>query len=83
MLIRTTCPQCNGVMEVDDSRDRVFCPYCGTQLVNFAQKLEVSGQIKHVIDRSGDPNLYISYATINQAITMGTKILSTGKTNVF
>lgn len=83
MLIRTTCPQCNGVMEVDDSRDRIFCPYCGTQLVNAVQKVEVSGEIRHIIDRTDEPNFYLTYGSTNQAVSMNAKLLPDGAVNTY
>ena len=83
MLVKTVCPQCNGIMEVDDSKDRIFCPYCGTQLVNAVQKIEVSGEVKHVIERTDQPNFYITYGSTNQALSMSAKLLPNGTVNTY
>ena len=70
-------------MQVDDSKDRIFCPYCGTQLLNVVQKYEVSGEIRHIIERTDEPNLYITYGSTNQALSMSTKLLPNGTVNTY
>lgn len=77
MLIKLVCPQCSGQMEVDDSRENIFCTYCGTKIVNVPQKVEFS------YDRSNDPNLYISYASTEQRVIMVTRIVSNGQKNTY
>ena len=44
---------------------------------------DVSGTVRHVVDRSSEPNLYISYATINYSVNMVSRIVSTGQKNSY
>lgn len=50
MLMVMRCPTCNAELKVDDGRDFYFCSYCGTKIMNVAQKVEVSGNVS--IDNS-------------------------------
>lgn len=50
MIVVLTCPNCNAQMEIDENRQFIFCQYCGTKVVNLAQKVEMSGQVS--VDRS-------------------------------
>lgn len=71
MLVKLECPQCGAKMEVDDSREKVFCSYCGMELVNFTQHIDVtqnvnvSGAVMHITDRSNEPNVIIDFASVN------------------
>ena len=82
MLVEMKCPSCAGTMNFDDSRDFMFCPYCGNKVANLAQQINinqqvtVSGTVNYVQDRSNDPNLYISFNTSDPTIVMETKIVS-------
>lgn len=32
-IIRLRCEDCNGVMEIDESREVISCPYCGSKKI--------------------------------------------------
>lgn len=89
MLVQLQCPQCGAPMEVDDQQEQVFCSFCGTRIANLKEKLEVtqnvnvSGTVRHVMDRSNEPNLYISYATANSSVVMVVRIVDTGTKNTY
>ncbi len=89
MLVKLKCPQCGASMQIDDSQERVFCIYCGTEIANLKEKIEItqnvnySGTVRHVIDRSNDPNLYISYATAVPTVVMVVRIVETGQKNTY
>ena len=89
MLFDMKCPSCGATMKFDDSRDSMFCPYCGGRVTNLAeqvninQNINVSGTVVHVQDRSNEPNLYISYNTNNPGVGMVTRIVTTGVKNTY
>ncbi len=74
MLVKMTCPGCGQALDFDDSKEFMFCRYCGTKIANVAQKVEIdqniSGTVMHKIDRSGEPNLSVSYSSINMGVRM-------------
>lgn len=84
MLFDMKCPSCGATMQFDDSKESMFCPYCGGRVTNMAeqvnvnQNINVSGTVVHVQDRSNEPNLYITYNTNNPAVGMVTRIVTTG-----
>ena len=87
MLVKMKCPQCGAPMEIDDQQEQAFCSYCGTKVANLKEKVEitqnvnVSGTVRHVMDRSTEPNLYISYATADPTVVMVVRIVDTGTKN--
>lgn len=89
MLVKMQCPHCGANMDVNDELDMVVCTYCGSKIANLKQKVEVtqnvnvSGVVKHVMDRSNDPNLIISYATTNPSVVMVVRIVQTGQKNTY
>ena len=83
MLIKMTCPQCGAQMTVDDTREHIFCTYCGYKIENITQKIEVSGTVQHIVDHSNEPNLYINFTTIDSSVSMVTRIVSTGQKNTY
>ena len=66
MLVKTVCPQCGGRMELDDSRGKVHCPYCGTEIVNLPQKVEIT----HRIDRTDSANVIVDFASADPSAVM-------------
>ena len=68
MLKELICPQCGGKMEVDEEKEKAYCIYCGSELVNFHQKIDinqninVSGEVTAKLDRSNEPNLIIDFS---------------------
>ena len=68
MLRELVCPQCGGKMEVDEAADKAVCVYCGCELKNFHQKIDinqnvnVSGHVTAKMDRSNEPNLIIDFS---------------------
>lgn len=89
MLVKMQCPHCGANMEIDDSREKIFCSFCGTEIANLKEKIEItqninmSGTVMHVMDRSNDPNLYISYATAVPNVVMVVRIVDTGTKNTY
>ena len=89
MLVKLQCPQCRAQMEIDDQQEHIFCSFCGTKIANLREKVEitqnvnVSGTVRHVMDRSNEPNLYISYATANSSVVMVVRIVDTGTKNTY
>ena len=33
MMIRMQCPNCGSAIDFDDSREFMFCPYCGRSFI--------------------------------------------------
>lgn len=83
MLVEMKCPQCGAVMQMDDSKEFIFCTYCGTKIANVAEtktiniNKNVSGEVTYKRDTSKDPNLLISYSTVDATITMVSVIRET------
>lgn len=34
-IVRLRCEDCNGVMDIDESREVISCPYCGSKKIVF------------------------------------------------
>ena len=53
MLVKMTCPQCGAVLDMDDSKEYMFCEFCGTKIANVTEKVDVvhSGSVS--IDETG------------------------------
>lgn len=95
MLVKMQCPQCGGQMEIDSSRQSVFCSFCGTKIENVPERLHIQGDVTvhqnvnvqgtvlHKADRSGDPNLYIDFQCLHPAVGMVVRIAATGQKSHF
>lgn len=76
MIVKMQCPQCGAQMEFDDSRDVIFCSYCGNRIANVAQKVNitqnvnVTGTVTHVADRSNEPNVLIDFASTDPSAAL-------------
>ena len=46
MIVPSKCPNCGANMDIDDSRDFCFCPFCGYKIINMVEKVEVSGMVQ-------------------------------------
>lgn len=68
MLVKLICPQCGGKMEIDDSQEKAYCTFCGAELANLTQKIDitqtvnVTGTVVTKNDRSNEPNLIIDFS---------------------
>ncbi len=89
MLIQLKCPQCGASMEMDEEQDRIRCPFCGSEVANMKEKIEItknvtmSGTVRHVMDRSNEPNLYISYTSAVPSVVMVVRMDDAGIRNTF
>lgn len=78
------CSRCGTTFnQFRNSNNFKFCSYCGGQVVLVTEAAPVQSQPKqmrgsYVRDTSNDPNLYISYRTINPDVLMVTRIVSSG-----
>lgn len=86
----SACGSCGkSLARFDNSKIFKFCPYCGgdvfaTSGQRNSYKIEKSdSSAKREKPKSNGPNLYISYSTINPAIGMVTRIVSTGVKNTY
>ena len=70
MLVDVKCPYCKAEMQFDNSRETVFCPYCGGRVTNAVEKPQ---------NQVSQPNIFITYTTNNSAVGMVTRIVSTGE----
>lgn len=67
MMVQAKCPQCGATMQVDDTRNKLFCTYCGAEIVNMAQRVEVqqtvnvSGEVRHTMDKYPDVQAVVRY----------------------
>jgi len=44
-LISIICPSCGGSIHVDQDRERWFCQFCGAEVIQEKQKIELSGKV--------------------------------------
>lgn len=83
MLIKMICPQCGSQMQIDSSNQIIECMFCGCKIANMAQRVEVNQNInqtvRHITDRTNEPNLYIDYRTTDPEVVMIVRIVSTGQ----
>lgn len=77
MIIDTRCPHCGAVMPFDDSRESMFCPFCGSEVFNELSSIDKTSVY------SNEPNLYISFNTTDLSVGMVTRIVSTGVKNTY
>ena len=68
------CPSCGAMIDFEESRAFMFCPYCGSKVTRSAGPVPTSGN---------EPNLYINYSTNNTAVGMVTRIVSTGTKSTY
>ena len=72
MLIRMQCPACGAAVNFDDTREFMFCSYCGTKIVNaeankpvpINNAASVPAQVVYVQNTVDNANLYIEYTTL-------------------
>ena len=52
-MIKTSCPNCGAVMEVDENREFAFCTYCGTKII-LKSNVEInrSAEINNLLFRA-------------------------------
>ena len=74
MLVDMMCPNCRAKLQFDDSKEVVFCPYCGEK---------INRSFSHMQSGPDQPNVFISYSSINPAVRMVTRIVSTGVKNTY
>ena len=62
MLVKMICPQCGAALEFDNTRDFMFCQFCGMKIANVEKKihLNISGRVE--IDESGKIGNFIRVA---------------------
>ena len=53
MLVKMTCPQCGAMLEMDNTKEFMFCQFCGTKIANIAEKIDLNVSGKIEIDESG------------------------------
>ncbi len=53
MLVKMICPQCGASLDMDDSREFMFCSFCGTKIANLSEKVHVTHSGTVTIDESG------------------------------
>lgn len=83
--VSTVCANCGRTLEkFDNSKKFAFCPYCGGNVYSNTGMSHVSSQLASGINSinksssSNEPNLYISFKTVNSSVGMVTRIVSTG-----
>lgn len=74
------CSKCGTKFDQSKMSDGFrFCSYCGGPIIIVTERVQAnSARGSNVRDTSNDPNLYISYTSINADVLMVTRIVSTG-----
>lgn len=74
------CSKCGTTFDQSKKTDSFrFCSYCGGPIIIVTDRVQAnSARSSNVRDTSNDPNLYISYSSINADVLMVTRIVSTG-----
>ena len=74
----TICASCGQSLDqFDNPKQFKFCPYCGGSVKKDTPSYKMQNT------RKNEPNLYISFNTINPNVGMVTRIVSTGKKNSY
>lgn len=85
MYIKTLCPQCGAVDDMDDSREFQYCRFCGRK-VNIRESAygaQVTGATPNMPATPDSPNLNIQYYSINPGVTMIVRFLFSGQVQYF
>ena len=83
------CASCGSSLEkFDNPKGFKYCPYCGgltsKSTPAYAVQTPTPRQNKrHQRTNNNEPNLYISYSTVNPSIGLVTRIVSTGVKNTY
>lgn len=79
------CSKCGTKFDQSKKSDGFrFCSYCGGPIIIVTERVQAnSARGSNVRDTSNDPNLYISYTSINADVLMVTRIVSTGVKNTY
>ncbi|MBR4635773.1 MAG: zinc ribbon domain-containing protein [Clostridia bacterium] len=56
MLVKMTCPQCGASLEMDDSKDFMFCQFCGAKVAIIPERVNVTHSGSVSVDESGKLN---------------------------
>lgn len=85
-----SCASCgSSLAHFDNSKRFAFCPYCGGDVYKAGGQRQATPAYKMSDNQSNkrrnnnEPNLFISYTTINPSIGMVTRIVSTGVKNSY
>lgn len=83
VYIKTRCPQCGVIADMDDAREFQFCRYCGTKInVRASAQSMPVGQAAPA-PYSGMPNLIIRYHSTNPSVMMIVRILFSNQVQRF
>ena len=92
-VVPSTCGSCGrSLTRFENSKVFKFCPYCGGDVYASGSSNSVSRSVPLYSQmntrgknsqKSNEPNLYISYNTINPSVGMVTRIVSTGVKNSY
>ena len=85
MYIKTRCPQCGMIDDMDDSRQFQYCRYCGKQ-VNIreaAYGAQVTAAAPNTPAAPEQANLTIQYYSINPGVTMIVRFPFSGQMQYF
>lgn len=53
MLVKMSCPQCGAVLEMDDSKEFIFCEFCGAKVAIVPETVNVNHSGSVSVDESG------------------------------
>ena len=79
MMITRYCPQCGAETMFDDSREFMFCSYCGAKIISFPVKAmgnslmpqnNTSLTPQRSMPAAAQQNLVIDYSTTNQMYSL-------------
>lgn len=89
MSVRVYCQNCGAEHIIDDNRESVFCSNCGASVTNTAfngyeaQNAYAANEGANSISEYNSPNLYISFATVNNDVKMVVKVVDSGQKNYY
>lgn len=86
----TKCASCGRTLaKFDNASNFAFCPYCGGDVYRNTGPAYIVPQpaarsnMMNMRTNNNEPNLYISFNTVNSSIGMVTRIVSTGVKNTY
>ena len=66
MIIKKHCPQCGTQMDFDDTREFMFCQYCGTRITKNGSG-QTLPQTRAAANTANTANMIIDYTTTKPA----------------
>ena len=84
LKVYSKCTRCGtSFQQFKNSNNFVFCTYCGGKVINVTESASPNLYTNNTQSAYNEPNLYISYTSINPNVFLVTRIVSTGAKHTY